>query len=395
MTETMKIVLVSQSYYPRPGGVTEHVHHSARELERLGHHVTIVTSNCANGVPRDPRVVRIGRNVLFPINGAWVNMTVGANLKRNLRRVFETIEPDVIHTHCPLAPTLPLLALQTAPKRCRVVGTFHAAADRSIGYSVFQAVLRRMARRLDARIAVSRAAMELAQRYIPGDYVVIPNGVDSTRFSPRHEPLDHLSDDAFNVLYVGRLDRRKGLKYLFEAVSIVASRVRRRIRLVVVGDESPRRFLLPRLPREVDLRFVGVVSKEMLPRYYRSGHVFCSPATDRESFGIVLLEAMASGIPVIGTSIPGYLTILKNRSNSLVVPPKDPRSLAKAIIELMRDGHLRARLRENGLRFARGYRWDAIAERLEQVYEDGRTTEPTAESACEEVRRGPVQVQKA
>ncbi len=391
----MKIVLVSQSYYPQPGGVTEHVHHSARELRRLGHCVTIVTSGCGNGVPPSPGVVRIGRNVLVPINGAWVNMTVGANLVRDLRRVFESIDPDVIHTHCPLAPTLPLLTLQTAPSRCRVVGTFHAAADSSLGYSIFGSILRKTARRLDTRIAVSQAALELARKYIPGNYVVIPNGVDCDRFSPAHSALDHLRDDAFNVLYVGRLDKRKGLKYLFEAVSIVARTVRRRIRLVVVGDNSPRRFLLPQLPKEVDVHFAGVVSKEMLPRYFASGHVFCSPATGRESFGIVLLEAMASGVPVIGTSIPGYLTVLRNRSNSLVVPPKDPQSLARAITELITDSRLRVRLRENGLRFAGRYRWDQIAERLEQVYEDGRAAVPTAASAHERAHGGPVQIQKA
>ena len=391
----MKIVLVSQSYYPQPGGVTEHVHHSARELRRLGHCVTIVTAGCGNGVPPLPGVVRIGRNVLVPINGAWVNMTVGANLVRDLRRVFESIDPDVIHTHCPLAPTLPLLALRTAPSRCRVVGTFHAAADSSLGYSIFKSILQKTARRLDTRIAVSQAALELAQKYIPGNYVVIPNGVDCGRFSPAYSALDHLRDDAFNVLYVGRLDKRKGLKYLFEAVSIVARTARRRIRLVVVGDKGPRRFLLPRLPREVDVHFAGVVSKEMLPRYFASGHVFCSPATGRESFGIVLLEAMASGVPVIGTSIPGYLTVLRNRSNSLVVPPKDPPSLARAITELMTDSRLRARLRENGLRFAGRYRWDQIAERLEQVYEEGHAAVTTAVSTHERAHGGPVQIQKA
>jgi phosphatidylinositol alpha-mannosyltransferase len=256
-------------------------------------------------------------------------------------------------------------------------------------------VLRKTARRLDTRVAVSRAALELARKYIPGEYEIIPNGVDCARFSPAQLPIDHLKDDAFNVLYVGRLDKRKGLKYLFEAVSIVRRTARRRIRLIVVGDDGPRRLLLPRLRGDIDVHFAGVVSKEMLPRYFASGDVFCSPATDRESFGIVLLEAMASGIPVIGTSIPGYLTVLQNRTNSLVVPPKDPQSLAQAITELMADEGLRATLQENGRRFTRQYRWDQIAERLEEIYENGRAAVPTAVSECEAVRGAPVQIQKA
>ena len=134
----MRVVLVSQSYYPRPGGVTEHVHHSARELRSLGHDVTIVTANFRNVEPPVPGVMRIGRNVLVPFNGAWVNMTVGAHLVTDLRRLFDSIQPDVIHTHCPLAPTLPLLTLMTAPKQCRVVGTFHEAAAQELRILVME-----------------------------------------------------------------------------------------------------------------------------------------------------------------------------------------------------------------------------------------------------------------
>jgi len=391
----MRVVLVSQSYYPRPGGVTEHVHHSARELRSLGHDVTIVTANFRNVETPVPGVVRIGRNVLVPFNGAWVNMTVGAHLVTDLRRLFDSIQPDVIHTHCPLAPTLPLLTLMTAPKGCRVVGTFHEAAARNFAYWSWKGYLKRMARRLDTRIAVSGAAVSLAEKYVGGEYVVIPNGVDCERFSPDRKPLDHLRDGAFNVLYVGRLDTRKGVKYLFRAVSLIARETSRRVRLIVVGDDGVRRRFLPRLPRRVDLHFAGVVDRETLPRYFATGDVFCSPAVDRESFGIVLLEAMASGIPVVGTSIPGYLTVLKDRWNALVVPPRDPLSAARAIMEIMDDPALGLALRENGLRFVKRYRWDRIAGRLEQVYADNRGAGPTMSSAPEPALASPVQIQKA
>jgi phosphatidylinositol alpha-mannosyltransferase len=391
----MRIVVVSQSYYPRPGGVTEHVHHTAHEFRRLGHDVTIVTAHFGGNDPPTPGVVRVGRNVLVPFNGAWVNMTVGTRLIQDLGRVFDSVEPDVIHAHCPMAPTLPLLALMTAPKRCRVIGTFHEAAARNFAYWACQGFLKRMARRLDARIAVSRAAVSLAEKYVQGQYVIVPNGVDCDRFSPDRKPLDHLRDGAFNVLYVGRLDQRKGVKYLFRAVALVARGTHRPIRLIVVGDDGVRRRFLPRLPRRVEVHFAGVVDRELLPRYFATGDVFCSPAVDRESFGIVLLEAMASGIPVIATSIPGYLTVLTERWNALVVPPKDPKALAGAIMEAMNDPVLRLELRENGLRFVERYRWDRIAGRLEQIYADGRDADWTASAAPESVLASPVHVQKA
>ncbi len=392
----MKIVLVTQSYYPRPGGVTEHVHHSAIGLRRLGHDVTIVTSHFGNGGDERPGVIRIGRNILVPINGAWVNMTVGANLARDLRRVFERLDPDVIHTHCPMAPTLPLLALRVAPRDCRVVGTFHAAARSNFAYWLFKSYLRKWARRLDTRIAVSEAARSLADKYVPGNFDIIPNGVDCSRFSPANRRHDLFGEDAFNVLYVGRLDKRKGLKYLFRAVALAGKRISRPLRLIVVGDDGLRRHLLPKMPKRVEICFTGVVSAERLPQYFASADVFCSPATGRESFGIVLVEAMASGTPVIGTSIPGYLTILKNRSNSLVVPPRDPRSLAAAIAEIAGDDTLRERIRENALRFVADYSWDRIVARLETVYDGGGHTEARSEPAPRKTAiRNPVQVQKA
>ena len=395
----MRIVVVSQSYYPRPGGVTEHVHHAAEELRRRGHDVTILTTNFANGaqprIGREEQTVRVGRNVLVPINGAWVNMTIGHNLVSQVRDVLRSIDPDIVHTHCPLAPTLPLVALNAAPRGSRIVGTFHAAAAGSLGYRFFKWPLSRLAARMDTRIAVSEAARELAASYFPGDYTIIPNGVDCERFHPGHKPLPELRDGRFNVLFVGRLDRRKGVKYLFRAMNRVAVESPRRLRLVVVGDDGPRRNLLPRLSPKIDLVLTGVVDPLVLPRYFASGDVFCSPATERESFGIVLLEAMASGTPVIGTGIPGYLTVLNDRWNSLVVPPRDPRALSSAIIELVRDEPLRARLRSNGLEFARRYRWERVVDQLVEAYEGTASKGIIEAAAANPVLDGPVTIQKA
>jgi phosphatidylinositol alpha-mannosyltransferase len=391
--EIMRIVLVTQSYYPRPGGVSEHVHHSASELRRRGHEVTIVTSRCGDEPP-EPGVVRIGRNVLVPFNGAWVNVTLGARLTTDLGRAFDAARPEIIHLHCPLAPTLPLLTLLHAPKDTRIIGTFHEAAERNLIYWGFKGMLARAARRLDTRIAVSRAALSLARKYVGGEYVIVPNGVDCSRFSPEREPIGSLRDDAFNVLYVGRLDKRKGVKYLFRAVALAAKTTNRRIRLIVVGNDGFRRRFLPRLPRRVDVHFAGVVGRDLLPRYFATGDVFCAPAVDRESFGIVLLEAMATGVPVIGSAIPGYLTVLSDRWNSLVVPPKDESAIARAIVELIDDPELRTKIRGNGFRTIERYRWERIVAHLEGIYAN-RGTADASYSPRESTLSSSVQIQKA
>jgi phosphatidylinositol alpha-mannosyltransferase len=382
----MRIAIVSQSYYPQPGGVTEHVHHTALELRKRGHTVHIITANFGSDPHADPDVIRIGKNTLVPHHGARSNVTVGVHLGRRLKQVLSDLDPDIIHTHCPLVPTLPLLAIHNAPSRAAIVGTFHAAAESCPGYRLFSSVLSRFVERIDTRIAVSDAARRLAHAYFPGRYIIVPNGIDCRRFNPRNRPLERFKDGAFNILFVGRLDRRKGLKYLIHGISLAAQTARRRLRLIVVGENSVRRHLLPKLSNRVELHFTGMVSRDILPRFYASGDVFCSPAVDKESFGIVLLEAMASGVPVIGTGIPGYLTLLKHNRNALVVPPRDPNSLSEAIHELLADDLKRQKLRRNGIDFAGQYDWRLIADRLEQVYRDtlaGGRRERQAEAGVE------------
>lgn len=364
----MRIAIVTQSYRPRPGGVTEHVYHLSRQLRSWGHHVTIITSRFTWADGQERNIHRLGRNLLVPMNGAWVNMTAGARLMKKLREILHELKPDLINTHCPLVPTLPLMAISVAPARSRIVGTFHAAAEGNFAYRLLRRPLGRFADRLDGRIAVSPAARRLAARYFPGHYRIIPNGVDTSRFRPDLPPIPELADGAFNILYVGRLDRRKGVRYLFEAVSCLSTMTSRRLRLIVVGEKGLRSRLLPPAPPRIDVVLPGIISPTDLPRYYASSHVFCSPAVGKESFGIVLLEAMASGLPVVATAIPGFMTLLKDRWNALLVPPRDPLALSRALLAVVEDDQLGARLASNALHFSRRYDWTRVAASIEDYF---------------------------
>jgi phosphatidyl-myo-inositol alpha-mannosyltransferase len=366
----VKIGIVTQSYYPRPGGVTEVAHFSARELRKLGHEVTIVTTHYTGSEPVEPGVVRIGRNVLVPVNGAWVNMTVGAGLRGELRRIFERERFDVVHAHCPLVPTLPLFTLDAALPWQKVVGTFHAAADRNFFYGTCRRYLERKARRLDRRLAVSEAARAFVSMYFPGDYEIVPNGIDCARFRPGVEPLPRYRDGRVNVLFVGRMDPRKGVPYLCKAIPLVARELGGNARFMIVGEKGLRARLCPRPSdlRGAKLEWIGRVSPEELPRYYATADIFCSPATGRESFGIVLLEAMASGVAIAASDIPGYRTIVTPGREGLLVPPRDPEELARAIVSLAGDEGMRRRLGEAGRAQALRYDWPVVARRLESVY---------------------------
>jgi phosphatidylinositol alpha-mannosyltransferase len=352
--------------------VTEVAHFSAKELRKLGHDVTIITTHYTGSERDEPGVIRIGRNVLVPVNGAWVNMTVGAGLRGELRRIFERERFDVVHAHCPLVPTLPLLSLETALPRQKVVGTFHAAADGNFFYWLFRRLLEKRARRLDRRMAVSEAARVFVSRYFPGNYEIVPNGIDCTRFRPGIEPLAQYRDGRINVLFVGRLDPRKGVPYLCKAMPLVGRELGGNVRFLIVGEKGLRARLCPRPAdlRGAEIAWIGRVSPEDLPRYYATADIFCSPATGQESFGIVLLEAMASGVAIVASDIPGYRTIVNPAREGILVPPRDPGELARAIVSLARDEELRRELGEAGRRQALRYDWPVVVRRLESVYRD-------------------------
>jgi len=241
---------------------------------------------------------------------------------------------------------------------------------RSIGYAVFRRPLGAYRRKLSGAIAVSEPAKAFASRYFGGEYRIIPNGVDLRRFSPRVAPHEALRDGTFNILYVGRLDPRKGLPVLFRAFAELAAAYGDGVRLVVVGDGPLRRKLRAMVPSAARDRvwMTGPVARDLLPRFYAGSHVVCSPALGGESFGIVLLEAMASGVPVVASAIPGYRAVLSNGLHGLLTEPGSARSLLSALELLLRDEGLRREMGEAARLHASKYSWDAVAEATEQFF---------------------------
>jgi phosphatidylinositol alpha-mannosyltransferase len=366
----MRIGLVSQSYYPRYGGVTEHVHALAQELRRRGHEVTIITSFFRRGEKgfRDG-VLRIGWNILVPFNRAFVDFAIGVSLKRQLRNAFRRLDLDVVHVHCPTAPTLPLFAVQVSDRP--TVGTFHSTGGRTALQDLFRPLMVSAMSRLDARIAVSETARATAELYHPGPYDVIPNGVDVERFHPLVKPFEEWRDPAHtNILFVGRLDPRKGVQDLIAAMPEVVARTDGRARLLVVGDS----YLRPQIMAGVSsvarehVHFLGHVPSADLPRWYATGDIFCSPATGNESFGIVLVEAMAAGRVVACSDIPGYRTVVTPNRDAAVFPPGDVPALARTLSQLVEDPARRGRLAEEGRRRALDFSWPTVVDRIEAVY---------------------------
>jgi phosphatidylinositol alpha-mannosyltransferase len=314
-------------------------------------------------------VVRVGYNILIPFNKAFVDFTVGMTLRQTLRRVFKEQDFDLLHTHCPTSPSLPIMAIQAAS--CPQVGTFHTTAGRSLMQDAFQPMLRRVVEKLDARIAVSRTAADSALLYYPGDYSIVPNGVDIDRFHPAVPPFAEYRDPRHvNLLFVGRLDPRKGLQVLLAALPEIVKRTNGRARLLVVGDSYLRPKFEASVARELSdhVKFLGHVPSADLPRWYTTGDVFISPATGNESFGIVLVEALAAGRALVASDIPGYRCVVTPDRHALVAPPGDAPALAEAVVKLVNDPERRRELARHGRERALEFAWPRVTDRIEEVY---------------------------
>jgi len=374
----LKIGIVTPTYHPYPGGVPEHVYHTCVELGRVGHEVRVLTTHFGRGTaPNEEQVIRIGRSIPVPANGSICPVAVDVRMRAKVRRTLRAERFDVLHLHEPLMPTLCLAVLAEA--EAPIVGTFHANNDGALGYRLFHSLLGSYLDKLDARVAVSAAAMRTVAEHFGGDYTVIPNGVDIGRFSTA-APTSSPDDGVFNILFVGRLEPRKGVKFLFRAMPRILREVPE-ARLTVVGSGPLSGYYRSHLPDGVEDRvvFAGRVSGEALASHYAAADVFCSPAMGGESFGIVLIEAMAAGAAVVASDIAGYRDVVSDGATGLLVRRGDPDSIAAGIVRLARDEELRRRLVESARSEVRQYAWDRVTRRILDVYEsvvDGEAAHP-------------------
>ena len=360
--------MVSPYDFTWPGGVTAHVAQLARALGRSGHEVQVLAPHSPSRDFQDSDLlVPFGRSVPLPSGGSTARVTLSWWLYPKIRALLKKEQFDIIHLHEPMVPILPLCVLEFS--KSVNVGTFHASYSRQHLYRAFQPIIKRWQKRLHGSIAVSPAARRYVNNTFPGEYEIIPNGIDYKHFSANVAPLPQYQDGKLNILFVGRLEKRKGLRYLLEAYSKLKWEMPN-TRLIVVGpgnpDKESYRILSSHGLRDVE--FAGRVSYDELPRYYATADIFCSPATGGESFGIVLLEAMSAGKPVVASDIEGFRGVMTDGEQGLLVTKKDTGGLANALGRLARDPELRSKLGGQGSRSAEDYRWEVVASRVEEYY---------------------------
>ena len=370
--DRLKIAMVSPYDFTWPGGVTSHVSQLGHQLSARGHQVQVLAPHSpSRELPDTTPVVPLGRSVPIPSGGSVARVSLSWWLYRRIRELLEQESFDIIHLHEPLAPVLPLCVLEAS--HAVNIGTFHAFYNRQHLYRLSHPIIKRWHARLHGGIAVSPLARRYINNFFPGDYQIIPNGIDYDHFARDSAPWPEYMDGKINILFVGRLEKRKGLRYLLDAYSRLQWEIPN-TRLLVVGPGSPDkesyRILSARNPQNVVL--TGKVSYQDLARYYATADVYCSPATGAESFGIVLLEAMAAGKPVVASDIEAYRNVLTHGREGLLFSKRDPQALADTITYLVNNPDLRRRMGELGQRTAADYRWESIARRVEDYYYETR-----------------------
>jgi phosphatidylinositol alpha-mannosyltransferase len=348
----------------RDGGVNSHIRAQARALRRLGHHVCVFG---ASSGPLADGELALSTCISLVIGGTETGIGIDPRAWGRVAELFRTGRFDVLHVHEPLMPLVPWFVLWQSP--VPVVATFHTHREQGHRwYGRYHWLLAPLMRRISTRLTVSGAARRTVARDFPGDYQILPNGIDVERFRRSTARPAAMPDHLRFVLFVGRLEPRKGADGLIRAMTIVQQHAPD-ARLVIVGD-GPDRAALEATAREsgVEVRFTGRVSDDALPAYYQAAELVCSPARGDESFGIVLLEAMAAERPIVATRIEGFTDLLAEAGSARLVDVDDTAALANEITILLDAPELRRTLGMRGGMFVRDYDWTEIAGRLESIY---------------------------
>ena len=351
----VRIGLVCPYSLTIPGGVQGQVLGLARTLRTLGHDARVLAP--CDGPPPDAGVTALGKSVPTASNGSIAPLAPDPSAQLRTIRALRDEAFDVLHLHEPLCPgpTMTALLFHNAP----VIGTFHRSGD-SKAYALGGPAVRWLARRIELRCAVSPDALETARRALGGDYDLLFNGIEVERFA-KAEPYP---TDGPTILFVGRHEERKGLAVLLDALAQLPASVR-----VWVGGVGPQTEMLQaRHGADPRITWLGRLGDDEVAARLAGADVFCAPSLRGESFGVVLLEAMAAGAAVVASSLDGYRNVATDGADAVLVPPGDVPALAAGLRRVLDDAVLRADLVAAGERRAQRLSMTRLAEEYVDRY---------------------------
>jgi phosphatidylinositol alpha-mannosyltransferase len=361
----MRIGMVCPYSFDVPGGVQSHVLQLAEVTRERGHEVSVLAPSSPH-VELPDYVVSGGKAVPIPYNGSVARLRFGPATHRKVKRWLTDGEFDVLHLHEPNAPSLSMLALQAAEGP--IVATFHTSTTKSLTLSVFQGILRPYHEKIIGRIAVSDLARRWQMEALGSDAVQIPNGVDVASFASA-PLLDGYPRPGKTVLFLGRFDEpRKGIAVLMAALPALVERFPD-IEVLIVGRGDEDELREKTGPLAEHLRFLGQVDDAQKASAMRSADVYCAPNTGGESFGIVLVEAMAASTAVVASDLDAFRRVLEDGKAGRLVPVDDADGLAAGLIEVLEDDAARGGFIEAAGKTVHQYDWSVVAGQITRVYE--------------------------
>lgn len=368
----MRIALINPFSFSYQGGVQEHVKALYKVLLSLGNEVKVIAPRQIESEDYGRDFILLGSSIVIPGNDSRISLSYAP--AQEIDAVIKEEKFDVVHFHA----FLPLISFQVLDSLKNIKAVKIFTSHSNVGGSsianafgpITELVVDSFVNRMDGVIAVSEAGEGLVKHF-KGPLKIIPNGIDLTRFNPNVSKLDKYNDGKFNILFVGRLDPRKGSQVLLPSFAQI-KRTHPECRLIIVGDG----YLKDSLKKEVqdnrilDVEFVGEVKAENTPSYYASANIFCAPSIRGETFGIILLEGMATGVPVITTDIDGYREVVPPEFREYLSKPNDPVFLAGIINKFIEDKELRDKASKIGLAHAKKFDWNIIGERVLEFYKE-------------------------
>lgn len=354
------------------GGVQAHVAELAAFLIEMGHDVSVLAP-ASDGVELPDYVVSAGRAVPIPYNGSVARLSFGPVAYARVRRWLADNDFDVVHLHEPNAPSVSMLALSLAD--VPIVATFHTSTTKSLVLSTFQPVLQPFLEKINGKIAVSELARRWQVEALGSDAVEIPNGV-RVGFFATARPLPGYPREGKTILFLGRYDEpRKGIAVLIEALpQLVAKYPDLQVLVVGRGDEPGLRAELGKLARH--FTFLGQVSDAEKAAALRSADVYCAPNLGGESFGIVLVEAMAAGTPVVASELDAFRRVLRDGKAGCLTRTGSGHELAAGIDKVLSDDEYRHEITAAASVAVLHYDWSVVSRQVLRVYETVVTTAP-------------------
>ena len=368
----MKIAQVCPYDYYRGGGVQSHIYYLSSELRKRGHTVKIFAPKIGKQTSSDKDVYLIGKGANVTLSKTEIELTLlNQDHRFELKEILDKEDFDIIHYH---DPAMPIFSMQFITQtKVPSVATFHASPTGFMGWFGIDDIIRQYKKiivsSVDQLIAVSEVAKKNIGCSKSREVNIVPNGIDLELFNPKVKPYKKYKDGKINIFFMGRLDKRKGVKYLIKAYEDIKKKYKD-TRLIIGGKGSELKKLKSYVNKKniQDVEFLGYVEEKAKARYYSSCDIYVSPAISGESFGIVLLEALACGKPAIGGDNPGYRCVLSGGLQFLLVDPKDKKKLLSLLDLLISDESMRNYMGELGLKKAKTFAWPKVASQVEDVY---------------------------